>query len=176
MRKQSLWLGGCVLLLALTGCARSASPETVQTETMAETEAAATEAASETETAFAETEAPVSPAATETETENETTTPAEASSETESGTALTEEEATALLLSCFGEADAETGNTYSFGYIANTVVDGQEYLVYDWRWLVDDHMSRLDTLFVAADGSGIFAGLYTETGSTVFTETNYLQS
>lgn len=75
-------------------------------------------------------------------------------------TAISPEDATAMLMVTLGERDEQTGNEYSYGYIENVQIDGVTYLVFDWRWLVDDHMSRLGDLFVTADGSKIYEGLY----------------
>lgn len=75
-------------------------------------------------------------------------------------TAISPEDATAMLMVTLGERDEETGNEYSYGYIENVQIDGVTYLVFDWRWLVDDHTSKITDLFVTADGSKIYEGLY----------------
>ncbi len=93
------------------------------------------------------------------------------------GGLLNEESALKFLEDHFGKEDADTGNTYSFGYMGDAEVESEKYLVFDWRWLVDgDHLSRLDTLFVSADGSGVYSGIYDESGgSIVYKETNLLE-
>lgn len=88
---------------------------------------------------------------------------------------MTSEEAEKLLFQTLGEKDEETGNTYSFGYVDTFMVDGTEYYMFVWSWLVEDHSSRLADLFVAVDGSAIYEGLYNGETAEVFKEKNYLE-
>lgn len=157
------------MIVGLTACGNDdlkeeSSPEiTIQTET---TQADTTEEiTTETTTEEVTTEAVL-------------TTQSEAKSVGEkenAGDSISKEQAEKLLEDTLGTEDEQTGNTYSFGYEDTVTVDGANYHVFEWSWLVDnDHLSRLTELFVRADGKAIYEGLYNETGSQIFTEKNYL--
>lgn len=80
----------------------------------------------------------------------------------ESGTdarELTPEEVENLLLEKIGTEDVETGNTYSFGYVQESEIDGTAYYIFMWSWLVDDHMSRITELAVKTDGSEAYEAM-----------------
>lgn len=69
-------------------------------------------------------------------------------------TAISVEEATALLREKFGERDAATGNAFSFGYVGRVTDGATEYFRFRISWLVDnDHLSYLTDYLVSADGS-----------------------
>ncbi len=64
------------------------------------------------------------------------------------------EAAVGMLERQFGEKDAATGNTFSFGYVDTLTIGGKDYYHFRISWLVDeDHMSYLTDYLVAADGS-----------------------
>ena len=64
------------------------------------------------------------------------------------------EEATALLGRQLGEADAETGNPFSFAYEERLTVEERAYYRFRVSWLVDnDHLSYLTDYLVATDGT-----------------------
>lgn len=100
---------------------------------------------------------------------------ADAGTKETSSVSMTSEEAEKLLFQTLGEKDQETGNTYSFGYVDAVTVDGTEYHMFVWSWLVEDHSSRLTDLFVAVDGTAIYEGLYNGETAEVFKEKNYLE-
>lgn len=93
----------------------------------------------------------------------------------QSAGAITPEEAEALLVKVFGTEDVETGNVYSFGYVNTMMVNGVEYHLFTWGWLIDNHVSKLTDLLVATDGSAIHEGLVVGDDVTVYTETNYVE-
>lgn len=173
MRKKFLCLILCLAAIGLAGCGNSKKSNvestTESTQELTTTEEELTE---EVTTQDDTEQAPI--AETENVETSETDSLEEAETPADSGSYLSEEEALQLLYDSLGTEDEETGNAYSFGYIGNTSVDEAEYLVFDWRWMVDnDHLSRIGDLFVAADGSGIYEGIYSDTESQVFTENNY---
>lgn len=71
-----------------------------------------------------------------------------------SASVITVDEAAAMLTDQFGEQDAATGNTFSFGYVETVTVGGRDYYRFRISWLVDnDHLSYLTDYLVATDGS-----------------------
>lgn len=78
--------------------------------------------------------------------------------------AITVDEAIAMLTEKFGEQDADTGNTFSFGYVETLTVEGKDYYRFRISWLVDnDHLSYLTDYLVATDGSEVMEYLPEET-------------
>lgn len=155
MKKRGLILALALSVLIFTGCGKETedkitSEVTTSEETTEEVTEATTEATTEKETekTTESTEMPTTEAATESQT-------------SQGVKAISPEDAQAMLMMELGEKDEETGNEFSYGYIENVQVDGVTYLVFDWRWLVDgNHMSKLADIFVTADGSKIYEGIY----------------
>lgn len=158
MKKKGLVVLLALSVFALTGCGTKDTDVEATTEVTTEaTTEATTEEASEEKTEATTEEKTTEQSAQTTEAVTTQTT------ENTSGSgvmAISPEDATAMLMVTLGERDEETGNEYSYGYIENVQIDGVTYLVFDWRWLVDDHTSRLGNLFVTADGSKIYEGIY----------------
>lgn len=173
MRTRASLLLLALLLLGTTACGKDAASSkeaTTQEQTEVTTQEVTTEEET-TEVATTEevTEEAIEATAVETTIEETTT---EAVQETG---AITLEEAQELIEKAFGAVDEATGNTYSFGHVDTMTVDGEEYHVFMWSWLVDDHMSRLSELFVKTDGSAIYQGEFIGDNVTVYTDTNYLE-
>ena len=126
---------------------------------------ATTEAVTSQEATQEDTEAIISEEATEPSTQAGQTTETPATEAVEDSqnsgvTAISPDDAQAMLMMKLGERDEQTGNEYSYCYIENVQINGVTYLVFDWRWMVDDHMSKLADIFVTADGSAIYEGYY----------------
>ncbi len=182
MKKRVYLLLVALLLLGTTACGKDAdSKEVATTQEQAEmtTEEVTQEVTSEVETTEVATteeittEEAAEATTTETttaETDTETTTEA-----TQSTGALTPEDAQKLIEQTIGTVDEETGNAFSFMHVNTMEVSGVEYHVFAWSWYVDGNMSHLTDLFVATDGSGIYEGMFSGDGGTVYTETNYLE-
>lgn len=178
MKKRVYLLMVALLLLGTTACGKDAdSTEVATTQEQVEmtTEEVTQEVTSEVATTEEiTTEEATVEAATETATE-ETTTEATSTEAVHSNGAITVEEAEQLIVKSLGTEDEETGNTFSFMHVNTMEVSGVEYHVFAWSWYVDGNMSHLTDLFVATDGSGIYEGMFSGDGGTVYTETNYLE-
>lgn len=174
MKKRVYLLLVALLLLGTTACGTDADT-TEMTTTQEQTEVTTEEVTTEVET----TEVTTTEEATETTTAEiateEPVTEATVAETVQSASALTPEEAQELIVKVFGTEDTETGNKYSFMHVNTMTVNGVEYHVFMWGWLVDDHVSKLTDLFVATDGSVIYEGIFVGDGATVYTETNYLE-
>ncbi|MGN0437138.1 MAG: hypothetical protein ACI4F4_01335 [Lachnospiraceae bacterium] len=158
MKKKGLILLLAVSVFAFTGCGKQNTTEETGEVSV---EFGALEVADDIEASEVETEEPTTRIVDQAEEISEETTTEVDNSASDSGvTAISPEDATAMLMVTLGERDEQTGNEYSYGYIENVQIDGVTYLVFDWRWLVDDHMSKLTDLFVTADGTKIYEGLY----------------
>ena len=73
---------------------------------------------------------------------------------------ITAQEAEALCYTVMGEADSETGFTFSFGFTEVIEKDGKEYYVIRASWLVNgSHMSYIGDFFVTKDGKEIYSGI-----------------
>lgn len=157
-----------VLAGLLMGCGRESGPDSqevtsteIEITEMTSEEKTTQEATTEADSAWQETD----------NTEMETTSEkADTGTKEADSVSMTSEEAEKLLFQTLGEKDQETGNTYSFGYVDAVTVDGTEYHMFVWSWLVEDHSSRLTDLFVAVDGSAIYEGLYNGETAEVFKE------
>lgn len=172
MTKKVLYLVFAgMLVMGMAACGKEADtdiPATTKTEIVStEEETAATE---EEKAGTQETETEENKS-----TQNDAEKEEEIQKEEAGVQALTSEDAEKLLLQTLGEKDKETGNTYSFGYVDTITVDGTEYHMFVWSWLVEDHSSRITDLFVAVDGSAIYEGLYKGETAEVFKEKNYLK-
>lgn len=174
MKKRVSFFLVALLLLGTTACGKD--EDTTETTTQQEqTEVTTQEVTTEEETTeTVATEETTVEAATETATE-ETTTEATSTEAVHSNGAITVEEAEQLIVKSLGTEDEETGNTFSFMHVNTMEVSGVEYHVFAWSWYVDGNMSHLTDLFVATDGSGIYEGMFSGDGGTVYTETNYLE-
>ncbi len=179
-----------MMMIGMTGCGKEASEseivaqeQTTESATQEQTEVDATEATiqEQTEETVAEvTTQEQTEATTEMSTEElDVPTGGEVSTEIaledQSGGTLTPDQALKLIEKTLGTKDEETGYTYTFGHINTMTVDGSEYHVFMWGWIVDDHMSRLTDLFVKTDGSAIYEGTFLEGATTVYTENNFLE-
>ncbi len=182
-----------LMMMGMTGCGKEASEseivaqeQTTESATQEQTEVDATEATTQEKaeaTTVEQTEAPTMEQAeltTERGTEElDVPTSGEVSTEIaledQTGGTLTPDEALKLIEKTLGTKDEEMGYTYTFGHINTMTVDGSEYHVFMWGWIVDDHMSRLTDLFVKTDGSAIYEGTFLEGATTVYTETNFLE-
>lgn len=182
-----------LLMMGMTGCGKEASEseivaqeQTTESATQEQTEVDATEATTQEKaeaTTVEQTEASTMEQAeltTEMGTEElDVSTGGEVSTEIaledQTGGTLTPDEALKLIEKTLGTKDEEMGYTYTFGHINTMTVDGSEYHVFMWGWIVDDHMSRLTDLFVKTDGSAIYEGTFLEGATTVYTETNFLE-
>lgn len=179
MKKRVSFFLVALLLLGTTACGKD--EDTTETTTQQEqTEVTTQEVTTEEETTeTVATEETTVEAATETATEEttteETTTEATSTEAVHSNGAITVEEAEQLIVKSLGTEDEETGNTFSFMHVNTMEVSGVEYHVFAWSWYVDGNMSHLTDLFVATDGSGIYEGMFSGDGGTVYTETNYLE-
>ena len=178
MRKKGLYLiiTG-ILILGISACGKENGLDTREmTTTGIETEELSTEEAT---TQVTTTEAVTTEDSDTQETDGSdkgnTTQEADTGTQETGSGGMTSEEAEKLLFQTLGEKDEETGNTYSFGYVDTFTVDGTEYHMFVWSWLVEDHSSRLADLFVAVDGSAIYEGLYNGETAEVFKEKNYLK-
>ena len=70
-----------------------------------------------------------------------------------------------MLTARIGEKDADTGNSFSFGYAGTVTIDGKDYYRFRISWLVDNsHLSYLTDYLVAADGSELKEYLPEEAG------------
>lgn len=178
MRKKGLYLiiTG-ILILGISACGKENSLNTQEmTTTEIETEELSTEEAT-TQVTTTETVTTEDSDTQETDGSDKgnVTEEADAGTKQTGSSGMTSEEAEKLLFQTLGEKDEETGNTYSFGYVDTFTVDGTEYHMFVWSWLVEDHSSRLADLFVAVDGSAIYEGLYNGETAEVFKEKNYLK-
>lgn len=167
MKHVYLWMA-IMLLLGMTGCNKE---ETTQQQETQVTESVVTEEATVEETEEMITEESTTEEAT---TEEATTEQLTIVPSTQEGATLTPEDAQAMIVSIFGTKDESTGNDYSYSYVNTMTVNGVEYHVFMWGWIVDDHLSKLTDLFVATDGSAIHEGIFVGDGATVYTDTNYL--
>lgn len=183
MKKRVYFLLVALLLLGTTACgseADSTEEATTQKQTKVTTEEATEEVTTEVETTevptteVVATEAETTEVITE-ETTTEVTTTEETTETVESAGAITPEEALELIEKSFDTEDEETGNTYAFTHVNTMTVNGEEYHVFMWSWLVDGHSSYLGDLFVKTDGSAIYQGIFVGDGATVYTDTNYLK-
>ena len=174
MKKRVSFFLVALLLLGTTACGKD--EDTTETTTQQEqTEVTTQEVTTEEETTeTVATEETTVEAATESATE-ETTTETTSTEAVHSNGAITVEEAEQLIVKSLGTEDEETGNTFSFMHVNTMEVSGVEYHVFAWSWYVDGNMSHLTDLFVATDGSGIYEGMFSGDGGTVYTETNYLE-
>ena len=170
MKRIYLLMAG-MLLLGLTGCG---AKDTKTELTTPEESEVSTEPTTQEDTEVSTVPTTQEDTEVSTESVTEATTTEAAQGEQTTG-AITPEQAQELLVKVLGEKDEETGNLYSFGYENTMVVDGSEYYVFTWGWLVDDHVSHLTDLFVKTDGSAIYEGVFAGDDATVYTETNYLQ-
>lgn len=84
-------------------------------------------------------------------------------------------EAETLITEVLGTEDKRTGYSYSFSYIDTCEVDDTIYHVFQWSWLVRDHMSTRTQLFVSTDGKMIYEGMYNGDKNIVYTEKNYIE-
>ncbi len=174
MKKRVSFFLVALLLLGTTACGKG-EDTTEMTTQQEQTEVTTQEVTTEEETTeTVATEETTVEAATETATE-ETTTEATSTEAVHSNGAITVEEAEQLIVKSLGTEDEETGNKYGFMHVNTMEVNGVEYHVFAWSWYVDDHASHLTDLFVATDGSGIYEGIFSGDGGTVYTETNYLE-
>ena len=98
-----------------------------------------------------------------------------AGTEEQKAAAITPEEAEALLYDKIGTEDAETGNTYSFGYADECEIEGETYYIFVWSWLVDDHSSRLTDLAVKADGTEAYEAVYDGESAEIIGTDNLLK-
>ena len=176
MRKAYL-LMTLFLMLGMTGCGKEASEseivaqeQTTEITTQEQTEELTTEATTEEQT-----EATTEVVTEELDVSSDEEVSTEIALEDQTGGTLTPDQALELIEKTLGTKDEETGNTYTFGHINTMTVDGVEYHVFMWGWLVDDHVSKLTDLFVKTDGSAIYEGTFLEGATTVYTETNFLE-
>ena len=177
MKKKVYFLLATLLLLGTTACGKDV--DTTEMTTQEQTEATTQETTTEEETTeVVTTEATTVETVTEETTEATTveTATEEITEETaQHAGAITPEEALVLIEKTLGTVDEETGNTFSFMHVNTMEVSGVEYHVFAWSWHVDGNLSHLTDLFVATDGSGIYEGMFSGYGGTVYTETNYLE-
>ena len=183
--KRTYLLMAMLLVMGMTGCGKDASKAEMTTQeqiaestTIEQTEEVPTEAMTQDRIEVATEEQ--SEATTETVTEEEAVpsggeVSTEIALEDQTGGTLTPDQALELIEKTLGTKDEETGYTYSFGHINTMTVNGSEYHVFMWGWIVDDHMSRLTDLFVKTDGSAIYEGTFLEGATTVYTENNFLE-
>lgn len=157
MKKKGLILLFAMLACVCTGCGEKRTNDELSVDLVTQEDLVMSEDIS-TERETAE---PTTRIVESTEEKTEAVTSETAGDTQGSGvTAISPEDATAMLMVTLGERDEQTGNEYSYSYVENVQIDGVTYLVFDWRWLVDDHMSKLADLFVTADGSKIYEGWY----------------
>ena len=168
MKKNVCFMLSVLLLVGLTACGNNA--DSAEVITQEKTEVASVESTEDvTEVAEATTEE-----VTETVADSEDVAD-EATEATQSTVSITVEDAQALVEKTLGTADEETGNTYSFMHVNTMTVDGVEYHVFTWSWLVNGTVSHLTDLFVTTDGSAIYEGMFAGDNATVYTEDNYLE-
>lgn len=77
------------------------------------------------------------------------------------GRQITKDQAMALVEKQFGangETDPETGNVNTYAYEGIATVNGSKYYNFRMSWLVEDHVSYLNNIFVSMDGSQILEG------------------
>ncbi|HIZ07775.1 MAG TPA: hypothetical protein IAA08_07570, partial [Candidatus Eubacterium avistercoris] len=77
------------------------------------------------------------------------------------GKQITKDQAMALVEKQFGangETDPETGNVNTYAYEGIATVNGSKYYNFRMSWLVEDHVSYLNNIFVSMDGSQILEG------------------
>lgn len=184
MKKRRLYLLFTgILILGISACGKEEGSDTreMMTTEISTIETATEELSTEEETTQMTTTETVTTEEHSDTQETDNGENAGATEGTDAGTqetgseGMTSEEAEKLLFQILGEKDEETGNTYSFGYVDTFMVDGTEYHMFVWSWLVEDHSSRLADLFVAVDGSAIYEGLYNGETAEVFKEKNYLE-
>lgn len=182
--KRTYLLIAMLLVMGMTGCGKEASKAEMTTQEQI-TESVASEQTEDIVTEVTTTEQSEASATEVTAEQSEATTEEEVvpsdgevsteiALEDQTGT-LTPDQALKLIEETLGSKDEETGNAYTFGHINTMTVDGVEYHVFMWGWLVDDHVSKLTDLFVATDGSAIYEGTFLEGATTVYTETNFLE-
>ncbi|MBQ9984073.1 MAG: hypothetical protein IJP29_05740 [Lachnospiraceae bacterium] len=174
-----------LLIMGMTGCGKE-TPETEMTTqglvtestTQEQTEETVTEVATQEETEITtqeNTEATTEAVTEEVTEQNGAEVSTEIAPEEQTGGNLTPDQALELIEKTLGTEDEETGNTYAFTHVNTMTVNGVEYHVFMWGWLVDGHVSKLTDLFVATDGSAIHEGFFVGDGATVYTETNFLE-
>lgn len=158
MKKKGLILLLALSVMVVTGCGNQNTSDDIQLEAVADD---ASEEVLLDQPTEGTTQEPTTRIVEKTEEKTTEANTLQVSDGSEGVTAISPEDATAMLQVTLGEKDKDTGNEYSYGYIENVQVDGVTYLAFDWRWMVDgDHMSRLGNLFVTADGSKIYSGVY----------------
>lgn len=78
-----------------------------------------------------------------------------------SGKQISKDQALALVEKEFGadgEEDPSTGYVNTYGYEGTTTINGKKYYNFRMSWLVEDHVSYLNNIFVSMDGSEILEG------------------
>ncbi len=176
MRKKIICLVCCMSLLALGGCGDNSDDAADTTsEIVSETVENTDGEVSEAETTTEETTTTEADEVTSTEEDTEEETSEEDTEEESQSGNISVSDAQNILVSCFGTTDTETGNEYSFAYLDTVNIDGVDYYAFYWSWLVDgDHYSRLCDIFVSADGSAVYEGVYNAIGDCeLYTEKNY---
>ncbi len=176
MSKKIICLVCCMSLLALGGCGDNSddaadTTSEIVSETVENTDSNSDLTEEETTEEITATE---QDSHTEEDTTSEDTTEEDTEGESQSGN-ISVSEAQNILISCLGSSDAETGNEYSFAYLDMVNIDGVDYYAFYWSWMVDsDHSSRLGDVFVAADGSAVYEGVYNAIGDCeLYTDNNY---
>lgn len=84
-------------------------------------------------------------------------------------------EAERLLISTLGLKNEETGKVYSYTYLDKYVFEEVEYYVFHWGQVVDGHVIAIGQLFVSADCTKIYSGIYTGDKNVIYTDKNYLE-
>lgn len=179
VKRVYLWMA-LVLLLGLTGCGKEEPEVLSQQSTQESKEDVITRTSEMTEETTQQemeeitqmTETPTTEVASteESTTEHKTIIPT-----SQDGSALTPEEAYAMIVDIFGTEDADTGDAYSYSHVNTMTVYDVEYHVFMWGQTVNDEFSKRGDLFVATDGSAIYEGTFVGDGATVNTDTNYLK-
>ncbi len=168
-KKKAYLLLVALLLLGTTACGKE-TVSTEETTTQEQTEVTTEEVTTEAEAIESETTEEITEASTE-----EITTEATTAETVQPTGVITPEEAQELIVKALGTQDETTGNAYSFMHINTMTVEGVEYHVFMWGWIVDGHVSRLTDLFVRTDGSAVYEGIFLEGATAVYTEENYLE-
>lgn len=90
-----------------------------------------------------------------------------------------EDEALDYICENCGTFDAESGKDYQFEYLDCLEIEGMPFYIFDCSIEGDEGEAvLLDTLFAAADGSGIYSGEYNleEGTASYYDGTNYLEA
>lgn len=69
---------------------------------------------------------------------------------------ISKEEAQKILENKYGTKDSETGNIISYAYLATVKEkNGKEYYCFRQSWIVEEHTSFLQNIFISLDGKNI---------------------